>query len=63
MMMNVILSISSAVGVNAKAACLFGYPIHVKTQELSFYDGQNKITGSQYRKSLTIRELGRNKFT
>jgi hypothetical protein len=61
MTMNVILSISSTVGVNAKASCLFVYLIQVKTQELSFC--QNKITGSQYRKSLTIRELGKNKFT
>jgi hypothetical protein len=37
--------------------------LQAKVQELNRYCRPNKIPGSQYRKKLSIWELGKNKFT
>jgi hypothetical protein len=39
------------------------FPVQMEMQYLNHYCSQSKIPASQYRKKLTIWELGKNRFT
>jgi hypothetical protein len=62
-MIKLIRFILNAMRINIRVLCFSVSPVQTDMPEQNLCGIQRKITASQYRKNLSIWELGKNKFT